>query len=157
MTGDLCLWRPGEEPSVTLHADAAGAVPERGAALEITGENRKGPTVSALDDLTSFIGTLVDVPADYDSTATFAAGEEVNDVTIRVTHYVEWIEADPGFTTTAGQRVVVGANGARGYSPAAPVDGGQGDTSDMIVGTCWKVNSDTEGTTGKIAVVRQSK
>lgn len=148
MTGDLCLWRPGEEPSVTLHADAGGNVPTRGEAVEITGENRKGPTVSALTSAENFVGTIVDVPADFDATETYAAGEEVGDVTVRVTHYVEWLE-ESATAVSPGDLVVMGADGAR------PYDGAGGDTALVVVGVCWQTHSDTEGTTGKVAVVRQ--
>lgn len=157
MTGDLAYFRPGEELSATLHANADGTVPERGDALEVTGENASGAEVSGLTDPANFVATLVDRPADFneEDAAGFVGGEEVGTVTVRVTHHAEWVkEATPG-TITPGDFVVMGADGARVYDPtAAP---GAEDTPLDVVGLCWLTAQKDEGTTDKVVVVRSGK
>lgn len=150
MTGDLNMTGPGVEVSATLVADGSGNVPERGDALELTGENEEGPQVTAVTAAGNFIATLVDRPVDFDDTASYNSGDEVGEVTVRVTHYIELLNEDDANPVTVGDQVVVGASGAR------PYDNAGGDTADMIVGTAWYTNPKPEGTAGKVAVVRQN-
>lgn len=157
MAGDLVLYRPGEEPSATLIAGADGAVPERGDPLEVTGENADGAEVSALSAPANFVATLVDPPANIDEDAVFAAGDVVGEVTIRVTHMIEWFFEDGTNAPAPGDDVVLGADGARPYDPTAGADGGAEDSVNSIVGPCWLTAQKDEGTADKVAVVRQRR
>lgn len=150
MTGDLNMTGPGVEVSATLVADSNGDVPDRGAALEVAGENEEETEVTALTAAGNFIATLVDRPREFDSDATYAAGDEVGKVTVRITHYIEYLYEDDANPVTAGDKVVVGTGGAR------PYDNAGGDTADMILGTAWYTNPKPEGTAEKVAVVRQN-
>lgn len=150
MTGDLNLTGPGVEVSATLVADGSGNVPDRGDALEVSGENEEETEVTALTAAGNFIATLVDRPVDFDEDATYAAGDVVGKVTVRITHYIELFYEDSANPVTAGDKVVVGTGGAR------PYDNAGGDTADMITGTAWYTNPKSEGTAGKVAVVRQN-
>lgn len=153
MTGDLKWYHTSEEVSAHLVANADGSVPERGAGLEIRGENPDHPEVGAVSAPDNFVGTLVEVPPDYDETATFAAGEVVGEVTVLLQHPIAWmVSADA--TLTAGTDVVHDANGVRTYDP---VDTGADDQPDYIIGPVWYSGSDGAGTAGKVAVVRQNK
>lgn len=152
MTGDLNYYRPAEEPSATLIAGTGGEVPSRGAALEVTGENASGAEVSALSNRNNFVATLVDTPVDLDEEATFAAGDVVGEVTVRVTHFIEWLEEDSASTLAPGDDVVMTPTGARTFDP---VDTGADDQPEHIIGKCWVTANKDEGTDGKVAVVRQ--
>lgn len=151
MAGDLELYDQQKKPSATLVAGTGGAVPTRGDALEIVGEGASGPQVGALSGTGNFIGLLTELPVDYDEDATFADGDVIGEVTLEVPHPIHWFEA--GATPpAAGDSVVVDTDGVRTFDP---VDAGADDQPEMIVGKCWRTTQTDEGTTDRVAVVRQ--
>lgn len=154
MSGDLTWYKPGAEVPALLTAAADGTVPERGAGLQITGENEDMAEVGPVTDPSNFVATLVEVPPDYDETATYAAGEAVGEVTVLLRHYIDWLVDGSGGTLAAGNLAVHAAGGARAYDP---VDTGADDQPEDIVGPVWYSGSDGTGTSGKVAVVRQNK
>ena len=153
MSGDLKWYHTSEEVSAHLVANADGSVPERGAGLEIRGENADLTEVGAVSAPDNFIGHLVEVPPDYDETATYAAGEVVGEVTVLVQHPIAWLNSADA-TLAAGTDVVHDAGGVRTYDP---VDTGADDQPDYIIGPVWYSGSDGAGTADKVAVIRQNK
>lgn len=154
MAGDIEWFTPGSHVPATLVADGTGAVPERGEGLALAGENEDMAEVSAIADPANFVGTLVEVPPDFDEAATYAAGDVVGEVTVLVRHYIDWLVDGSGGTLAAGDQVVHGADGVRAFDP---VDAGADDQSEDIVGTVWYSGSDGTGTSDKVAVVRQRR
>lgn len=154
MAGDIEWFTPGSHVPATLVAAADGSVPERGAGLELTGENQDMAEVGPVTAPDNFVATLVEVPPDFDETATYAAGEEVGEVTVLVRHHIDWLQDASGGTLTAGDRVVHGAGGVRAYDP---VDTGADDQPEFIVGSVWYSGSDGTGTSDKVAVLRQNR
>lgn len=154
MSGDLTWYKPGAEVPAVLTAGADGTVPERGAGLEITGENEDMAEVGPVTTPPNFVATLVEVPPDYDETDTYAAGEAVGEVTVLLRHYIDWLVDASGGTLAAGDAVVHDTGGVRAYDT---VDTGADDQPDALVGTVWYSGSDGTGTSGKVAVVRQNR
>lgn len=148
MSGDLTLYKPGSEVTATLVADATGDIPARGDGVEITGENPNHPEVGVISEVGTFLGTLVDLPPNFDEAWAddFTGDEEVGEVNILVRHYVDWMDDSAG-TLDAGDLVVADTDGVVVY------DGGVHDEKD-IVGRVFKTHGGPEGTDGKVAVVR---
>lgn len=151
MAGDVELYDQQKKPSATLVAGTGGAVPSRGDPLEITGEGNSGPQVGALSAPANFVGLLTEVPVDFDEDATYSEGDVVGEVTVEVPFPVHWFPADDTNAPTPGDAVVIGTGGALAYDNAG------GDTADMIVGSCWRTRPMDEGTSDKVAVVRQKR
>lgn len=151
MSGDLTWFKPGEEVPALLTASSDGSVPERGDGLELTGENEDLAEVGAVTDAANFVGTLVEVPPDFDETETYAAGDAVGEVTVLVRSHIDWLKDGSGGTLGAGDVAVHGADGVAAY------DGAGGDTPLDAVGPVWYSGSDGTGTADKVAVVRQNK
>lgn len=155
MTGDITWFRPGSEVPAHLVASADGSVPDRRSTLELKGENQDLPEVGAVTDPSNFVATLVEVPPDFDETATFAAGEIVGEVTVLVQHYIDWFDDASGGTLAPGTQVVATAGGVRAFDPtAAP---GANDAHSDIIGTVWYTGSDGAGTSDAVAVLRQRR
>lgn len=149
MAGDITRFRPGSEVPAHLVAGADGAVPERGATLELTGENRDLPEVGAVTAPGNFVATLVEVPPDYDDDDAYAEGEIVGEVTVLVQHYIDWFTAaEDGLT--AGDPVIAGTDGVSAAS-------GEGVDPADAVGPVWYSGADGAGTVEKVAVVRQRR
>ncbi len=151
MSGDIEWFTPGSHVPALLTAGADGSVPERGAGLEITGENEDMAEVGPVTDSANFVATLVEVPPDYDETATYAAGEAVGEVTVLLRHYIDWLRDGSGGTLTAGDVVAHDAGGVTAYDDVA------GDLPADVVGPVWYSGSDGTGTSDKVAVVRQKR
>jgi len=151
MSGDLNYLSPGETVSATLVADGSGNVPTRGDGLEITGEKADGVEVTAVTSPENFVAQLVDVPADYDPDASYSAGDVVGKVMIRVTHHVDWLPDADGSAAAGGQVVYGSGGGVRAYDNAG------GDTADQIIGTVFTTLQKDEGTSDKVAVIRQRR
>jgi hypothetical protein len=147
MSGDLILYTPGAQPSVTLVADSSGNVPERGDGLELSGEGAAGPEATAVTSPENLVATLVERPPDFDEDTSYGAGDVVGEATVRVTHYVDWFNDSDG-SATAGEQVVHATDGVRAYDNAG------GDTADQIVGTVWTTLQKDDGTADKVAVAR---
>ena len=146
MAGDLTLYKPGSEVTVTLVTDSGGDYPTRGEGVALTGdESSAHPHASTVSETGEFVGTLVDLPPDTDEDE-LGADEVVGEATVLLRHYVDWLPSDDA-TLSPGDLVVYGADGvtAQDAEPATEV-----------VGRVFKTGSNELGTAGKVAVVRSN-
>lgn len=149
-SGDLNLYTPGARIPVQVVADPNGNVAERGQIVEIAGETRDGVEVQLTTADGSGIGHLKRNPGEYDADETYAAGDGVGDSTLLLRHYIDWFETGDLATLAPGDRVVSAAGGG-----VRAFDGAGGDTEDMVLGTVWTTGTGGDGTSGKVAVIRQ--
>ena len=144
MSGDLNLYTPGSQVTVTLVADATGAYPERGDGVALTGDETSAhPEASVVSGSGEFVGTLVDLPPATEEDE-IEADDVIGDATVLLRHYVDWLPSNDA-TLAPGDLVVYGADGVTGQDTEPATD---------VVGRVWKTGSNELGTDGKVAVVR---
>lgn len=153
MTGDNVLHTPGSQPSVRVVADGTGTVAGRGDVVELVGEGRDGIPEVALASGSGFeIGHLVDDADDYDSEATYAAGDRIGESAVYLRHYVDWFDAAGAPAVGTDHVVFAAGGGVRAYDP---VDTGADDQPEDIVGPVFRTVARGEYRAGKVAVVRR--
>ncbi len=146
MSGDLQLYKPGDEVSVHLVVNAADEYPERGEAVQLNGdESAAHPYAEAYDD-GSFLGTVVDLPPEFDDDGDMSDGDSVGDVTVMVGNPVYWYESDDA-ALEPDDKVVMTGDGVVAYNDET-------HDADEVVGFVFMTGSNVEGTDGKVAVVR---
>lgn len=149
-SGDLTLFEPGQEVTVTLVADSSGNVAELNDLVEITAENGQHTEVSVVENAGAGVAVLKRLPREYDENETYAGGDVVGEATVLLRHPVDWLNPSDGATLSPGDVVTSDAGGT-----VAAYDSAGGDTADMIVGPVWTTAAKGNYTAGKVAVVRQ--
>jgi hypothetical protein len=149
--GDLRLYEPGEAIPVTLRADGAGAVAERGDPVQLVGEDA-GRTLGELPaEAGAAIGALAREPEEYDPDTAYGNNEEIGTATVLAEGPVDWYEEVDGEGLAVGDLVVLTADGVRAYDSAG------GDTSEMILGRVFATGTRASAmTANKIAVLRRA-
>lgn len=150
--GDLRLYEPGEAIPITLRADGAGAVAERGDPVQLVGEDA-GRTLAELPaDDGSAIGAIAREPEEYDPDENYGNNEEIGTATVLAQGPVDWYEQSAtGAALTVDDLCVLTSDGVRAYDSAG------GDTPDMIHGVVYATGTRASAmTANKVAVLRRA-
>lgn len=159
MPGDVTLVEPGRDAPVTLEAGANGEVPAYGDLVGIVGESQRGTHVTFPQSAGTAIGHLVGEPVDVPEDATFAEGDVVGEAMIKLRHAIDWLPYDEsgGWDQTVTDPTTTSPSA--GDLAVGNADGGviqyASSNHDSPIGPVWTTIARAEGTTTKLAVVRQ--
>jgi len=140
---------PGDEVTVQLVANGNGNVATEGDLVAIDGETSTHTQVALVATAGTAVAILARMPEEYDSSASYAAGDVVGEAKVLLRQPVDFVPTG-GFAGAAGDKVVDAAGGGlRSFDSAG------GDTGDMVLGQVWSTNTrGKEYVAGKTAVVR---
>ena len=143
---------PGDRVSVELVADSSGNVAAEGDLVEMSGETSAHTQVSVVETAGQGVAILDRQAEEYDSSATYAAGDVVGTAMVYLSHPVHWLPASDGETFAAGGYAVSDVGGG---VRALDVDGTAPDDNDRnILGVVWATNQRGTEYGGDVAVVR---
>lgn len=133
---------PGDTYTVEVEADGNGDVATENDAVELDGSTDRNPLVQLCTGRANEIGVLAEDPDEYDSSASYSAGDSVGTATLIVAKPIIPVNADSAYTPAVGDYVTAVDGG--GYTGiTGPVATGLGGAVTNTLGVDGNGNLET--------------